>query len=170
MLTVQCYLIPGTHPPPTTASTLLLSCPASGLAPSHPQLSHRAGSGCPQASKVSRCTLRSLSRHRCCMAYMASGETVSEQSLVGSGSKYSGPSVGQGPWSGLARTQTLPWDPESHVGGRYPALRADAVLGLGRPLSLPLGNTHHAQATGQPRGHTHLVHLRTLSSGLVLVH
>lgn len=95
------------------------------------------------------------------LAYMASGEIRSEQSLVGSGSGTFGPSVGQGHVvrTGV-RTQTslLPWDPESHVGGRYPALRADAVLGLGRLC--PWGTIRHAQATGQPPGDpcTHLVH------------
>lgn len=66
----------------------------------------------------------------------------------------------------------LPWDPESHVGGRCPALRADAVLGPGRPLSLPLGNTRHAQATGQPPGDPHAPCPPSghFPSGLVLVH
>ena len=77
---------------------------------------------------------------------------MSDQSLVESGG-IRGPGRGRGH---AVRTgedpDSLLWDPEPHVSGRCPALRADAVLGSGRPLPLPLGNTRHTRATGQPPG------------------
>ena len=133
------------HPLPRTTLNIVAEMPCVQAWRLHTRSAYlrRGGSRCPQASRQPLHT--HLGPQVSFMLHWV--YTVSRGDCVRAvpcgtwrGGAFGGPRQGRGH---VVRTgedpDSLPWDSELHVAGRCPALRADTVLGLGRPLPLPLG-------------------------------